>query len=286
MLYASLTGGESLTYPGFDELYLYLRGIGVIPGVLSNGLLLDQERIDFFKRYPPSMIQVTLYGSSDDAYEKVTGKRAFNTIYRNLERVRETRLKISLALTPSTYMRNDIRPLIEAAESLHIPYGINANLVAPRKETGRQRHDLELDQYIEIYRYMKEIRHENLVPIDPIEVPDESREGSSCYGFQCGGGRSSFVIQYNGKMSPCPSMPEIATEPLQKGFLDAWCQLNDLVSNYPMPAECTNCIYRGCCLYCPAMHKNAHSVGHCDPRICKRTKRLVQEGFMPLPGSI
>ena len=285
MIYASLTGGECLTYPGFDEIYLYLRDIGIVPSVLTNGLLLDQERVDFFKRFPPSNIQVTLYGSSDDAYEMVTGKRVFNTIYRNLERVHEARLKIYLALTPSFYMRYDIRSLIEAAESLQIPYGINANLVPPRKETGRQLHDLELDQYIDIYRYMKEMRHEKLVPIDPLELPDESRKGKSCIGFQCGGGRSGFVIQYNGKMSPCPSMPEIVTEPFQEGFLNAWRRLNDLVNNYPMPAECTDCVYRGNCLYCPAMHKTAQDLGHRDPRICERTKRLVQEGFMPVPGS-
>ena len=31
---ASLTGGECLTYPGFDDVFLYLYSLGVIPGVL------------------------------------------------------------------------------------------------------------------------------------------------------------------------------------------------------------------------------------------------------------
>ena len=283
MLYATLTGGECLTYPGFDEIYFFMRDIGIVPSILTNGLLLDQERIDFFKRYPPTRIQVTLYGSSDDAYEKVTGKRVFHTIYRNLERVRDAKLKITLTLTPSKYMYDDIRPLVEAAESLHIPYGVNADLLPPRKETGRVLNDLGIDQYFEIYRYMKELRHENLEPVDPIELPDVSHIGESRLGFQCGGGRSGFVIQYNGKMSPCPSMPELATEPFQEGFATAWNRLNDLVSNYPMPAECTKCAYQGRCLYCPAAHKNAPVFGHCDPRICERTKRLVQEGFVPAP---
>ena len=284
MMYASLTGGESLTYPGFDEIYLYLRDIGIVPSVLTNGLLLDRERITFFKKFPPALIQVTLYGSSNEAYEKVTGKRVFNTIYRNLERVRDANLKITLVLTPSSYMLDDIRPMLEATESLHIPYGINASLVPPRKETGRELHDLEPEQYMDMYRVMKEIRSEKLVPVDPRELPAESKEGNSRIGFQCGGGTSGFVIQYNGGMSPCPSMAEIATEPFREGFQNAWHRLNDLVSKYPMPAECTDCAYRSCCLYCPAMHKNSPVSGHCDPRMCIRTKMLVQEGFLPVPS--
>lgn len=286
MMRATLTGGECLTYPWFEELYLYLRDLGIVPGILSNGLLIDERRIDFFKRYPPAMIQVTLYGSSDDAYEKVTGKRAFKTIYQNLENLHESHLRVSLALTPSFYTREDIHPLMETAESLKLPYGINAKLVAPRKETGRQLHDLEIDQYMEMYRIMKEQRKEKLIPVDSTELPDENREGNQKFGFQCGGGRSSFVIQYNGKMSPCPSMGEISTEPFLEGFQNAWRRLNDLVGNYPMPAECGDCVYHNLCLYCPAMHKNAPVLGHRDPMICERTKRLVVEGFMPVPGGI
>lgn len=282
MMQATLTGGECLTYPGFDELYLYLLSKGIVPVVATNGLLLDEDRMAFFKRYPPSMIQVTLYGSSDDTYEKVTGHRVFQTVYRNLESLREAKLKAYVALTPSAYMREDLRSLVETARSLGLPFGINASLVTPREETGRQLKDLETDQYLEIYRILKELEQEELHPIDPVELPDENRQGKAAYGLQCGGGRSSFAIQYNGKMSPCPSLGEVTTEPLREGFLSAWHRLNDLVSHYPIPEECGECAYHDYCLNCAAIHNNAHNPGHCDPRVCERTKRLIREGFMKL----
>ncbi len=282
MLYASLTGGECLTYPEFDELYHYLYSKGIVPCILSNGLLIDEKRLDFFKRYPPSHIQVTLYGSSDDAYEAVTGHRAFHTIYRNLEMLRDSHLRVSLTLTPSSFMWNDIRPLQQTAESLRLPYGINVKLVTPRDETGRVLKDLEPEQYIEIYKINKEIKQESLIPIDPIELPMPNTKGNSVYGLQCGGGSSSFTIKYNGKMSPCPSLSDITTDPLQDGFLNAWHQLNELVSHYPMPMECPGCIYRDYCLMCPAIHNNARNPGHCDPNLCKRTKMMIQEGFFQL----
>ena len=280
MMYSTLTGGECLTYPGFEEVYLFLHSIGSVPCVLTNGLLLDKERIDFFKRFPPYHIQVTLYGSSNDAYEKVTGRRVFDDVYHNLEMVKEAQLKVSLAITPSSYMEDDFSSLINVAEALSIPFGINANLVTPRDNTGRELKDISVDQYIELYKLMKK---EELVPIDPMELPDESSEYKPILGLQCGGGRSGFTIQYNGKMSPCPSLSELTTEPFREGFLNAWRRLNNLANNYPMPGECTECIYKEYCLYCPAIHNNAHNPGHRDPRICERTKRLIQEGFMQPP---
>ena len=283
MLKATLTGGECLTYDGFDELYLFLWNMGIAPVVLSNGLLIDGERAAFFKRYPPSLIQITVYGGSDDAYERVTGHRVFNRVYGNLELIREANLPVFITITPSRFMEGDLRLMIEAVSRLGIPYNINASLVTPRKNTGRAREDLSLDQYIELYRIRKELNHETAEEIDLKELPDESREGIKTVGFQCGGGRSSFVIKYDGTMSPCPSMDEISSSPLETGFQEAWRQINETVRNYMMPQECGDCVYSDRCLICPAMHKNAPVSGHCDPRICERTKKLVSAGFIPAP---
>ena len=68
---ASLTGGECLTYPGFKDVYEFLYSLGIKPGILSNGILINGKMVDFFQIHPPKMIQISLYGSSDDAYEKV-----------------------------------------------------------------------------------------------------------------------------------------------------------------------------------------------------------------------
>lgn len=286
MMNASLTGGECLTYPGFDELYLYLLSKGIVPSVQTNGLLLNESRISFFKQYPPKHIQVTFYGSSDDAYEIVTGHRVFKTIYHNIELLQKSRLKASLVITPSIFMREDMRTIVETARSLKLPLAINASLIYPRKETGRDLKDLNLEDYLEIYRILKEMEQEELSPINPVELPNENYQGDAVYGLQCGGGSSAFTIQYDGKMSPCPSLAEVSTEPLREGFLNAWRRLNELVSRYPIPIECGECFYHDYCVNCVAIHNNAQTPGHCNPHVCERTKRLIQEGFIKLPEKL
>lgn len=53
MMFASLTGGECLAYPDFERLYLYLHNKSVRVGVLTNGILLDEEKIEFLKKTLP-----------------------------------------------------------------------------------------------------------------------------------------------------------------------------------------------------------------------------------------
>jgi len=50
MMFASLTGGECLMSPHFDELYSYLKSKGIMVTVLTNGVLLDRK-IELFKKY-------------------------------------------------------------------------------------------------------------------------------------------------------------------------------------------------------------------------------------------
>lgn len=282
-LYISLTGGECLTYPDFDELYLHLWRMGIRITVLSNGVLMDEARVEFFKRYLPREIQITLYGSSDDAYEKVTGKRAFTTVKHNLELLRDADLPVSIAITPNRFMADDILPLLEQAEALNIPYNVNSHLIPPRTETGREAEHMPLEQHIELLRIRNRLKNWELTPIDPAELPDESHEGEAVCGMRCGAGKSSCGIRYDGALCPCLSLSEVNADALRLGFAEAWRQINAIANNYPVPAECADCVYAVRCLTCAAMHKNAPQPGHCDKRICERTKAMISAGVRSLP---
>ena len=282
---AMLTGGECLTYPGFDELYLFLHELGVSTDILSNGLLIDEKRIQFFLQHRPQSIKISLYGSCDDAYEKVTGHRVFQKIYHNLELIRDAKLPVYISITPSIFMQDDMAGVIETAESLNIRYEINARLFQPRENTGRTIEDLSLDQYVELYRIRSRYHQKNPIPIAPTEVPEENHDNSKKRGLRCGAGQSSFAIRYDGCVCPCVSLDEFSVSALKIGFQSAWKKVYEYAVNYPVPSECDGCVYRPVCINCQAMHKNAPQVGHCDPQICERIKRLVQEGFLIYRGS-
>ena len=258
--------------------------MGIKPSVLTNGVLIDQKRISFFKQYPPRIIQITLYGSSEDAYERVTGHRVFHTVIHNLRMLRDAEIPVKRSITPNKYMEKEVRSLFETIEEFGFEYTINANLVLPRENTGRDLQDLPIDRYVEIYKISAEMKKNiTLSPIDPNELPDDINVSNKKYGLVCGAGRSMFGITYEGKLIPCISLHEISADPIKCGFKNAWKQVNEIVEKYPFPEECGDCVYFKRCLNCVAMHKNAPQKGHCDRRICERTKRLICEGFIPLP---
>ena len=284
MIKATLTGGECLTYPGFDEIYLYLIELGIIPAVLTNGYLIDSERIDFWIHNRPRNVQVSLYGSSDDDYEKVTGRRCFDRIYNNISMLRDANIPVTISLTPNQYMQKDIRSLLETAESLRVPYHINSSLLTPRQITNRLNGDVNNEQYLEIYKISNEIKNGKNTSKTSSILPAENTEclSEAQYGLRCGGGKSAFIVLHTGSMSPCAGLDDVKTNPLEVGFETAWNELNHLVDNYLIPRECSDCVYNPICLTCPAVHKDAKP-GHCNRVICERIKLLVKEGILPVP---
>ena len=286
MLSAGLSGGECLTYPGFEELYIYLHRMGVNVTVLTNGVLIDDDKIRLFQKYPVSLVRISLYGSCDDAYENVTGHRAFSRVYDNLKRLRDAKLPVSVAVTPNGLMYDDFKALLRVITDLQIPYNINYGLIAPREGTGRGKIDLTDEQYLDIYKYSSELNDEHLETVDIGELPDEGTDAVPQSGLICSAGRSSFNIRWDGVLSACASLYDVCEDLSGTTFAEAWKRLNHKANTYLRPGECNDCAYNNSCNLCAAMHRDSGSPGHCDRRICARTKKMIAEGLIKMPSSI
>ena len=91
MLYLTLTGGEVFVRPGFKELYIELSKMGFLIQILSNGYMIDESVIEWLSEYPPYSIRFTLYGASDETYEKVCGvKSGFTCVVNAINLIKKT----------------------------------------------------------------------------------------------------------------------------------------------------------------------------------------------------
>ena len=287
MLSAILTGGDCLTYPGFDDLFLYLHSLGCEVSVLTNGLLLDEKRIQFFKRHLPAVVQVTLYGSNDEIYEKVTGRRVFSIVEKNIKRAIEADIPVGISITPNKYMGEDIIETVRVARGLCKSVSINYCLNAPREETGRSKHkdEIELELFIKALKYLNELNGGECREIDELKLPPcggPSHETSEC-GLLCGGGRSSFAIDWEGTMMPCVDFTRIQAYPLKDGFLNAWHEVNRKANNWPRVPECNGCAYYDVCNRCAANMYQFAEPGKMPIGMCERTKEMVRNGIAHIP---
>ncbi len=284
MIGATLTGGEAMMHPGFDELYLFLCEKGIEIDVKTNGLLLTEERAAFFKEYPPIGMQVTLYGSNDDAYERVTGHRSFQQALDGIRRAKEAGLYPDVMITPNRYGKEDTELLLKRVHEFGVHYHINPGLERPREETGRtdDELDLSLDDYIAIYKMDANLQGRALQISCAEEVPSGGGEKDAPSGLRCGGGRSGFAVNWRGEMMPCLSLREITVDLTRTKLSDAWKRIYDAVTVYPLPRECVGCAYQRICPSCVVKHACGAPIGHANPALCEKVKRLVREGLIIL----
>ena len=281
MISAAFTGGEALTYPGFDELYLFLQERGVTVSIKSNGILMTRERVDFFKRNPTGGIQITLYGSDDDSYEETAGVRCFEAAISGIRRVKEAGLPLEVSITPTKPALKNMEALLALADSLDVPVGISSGLFPAREETGRDTDPLQLslDEYVQIYKMRARMQNLKLTPVCEQDIPWPEGEDAPARGLPCGGGRSSFAVHWNGTMHPCLSLNSICADILSTPFAEAWRTVHASAASYPFPGKCIGCEYRSACTPCVLHHEAAAPPGQHNPALCARTKRMIAEGL-------
>lgn len=287
MLYASLTGGECLTYPGFRELYCFLRDKGVEVTILSNGCLMDGQMAHFLKANPPAGVQVTVYGASEEGYQRVTGQRAFAQVLENLRRLRDLGIPLKAAVTPNAFME-DGEDVIRLLDREKIPFVINTGLLPPREETGRTVQSASLDDQAAMLRLSRTLRGYSpeedceARQLPPSGTEGKIREGTCPRGVVCGAGRSAFAVDWQGGMRPCNAFPCKPQSVPELGFSQAWHRVNQIARDYQRPVECQDCGYRRICKHCVSEHATAPQ-GHADPAVCDWVKKMVYEGLLALP---
>ena len=102
MLFLLLTGGEPLIRKDFRYLLTELKKMGLLVSVNSNGSLIDRDWLDFFRHEPPFRFNITLYGGSEETYERLCGRPMFGRVTENIRALRQLGIgvKLNASMTP------------------------------------------------------------------------------------------------------------------------------------------------------------------------------------------
>jgi radical SAM protein with 4Fe4S-binding SPASM domain len=264
-LWCLLSGGEPLLRRDFADIYLALKRKGLLVSVFTNACLITTEHAALFRKYPPRDVEVTVYGVTEQTYERVTRRRgSYAAFRRGLDLLLNSGLKVQLK---AMALRSNVHELPEIAAFC-------------REHTADYfRFDPLLHlRYDGDPRRNEEIRSERLSPaeIAAIEQRDEERakaldircdrlifpqyEGEVCnHLFRCGAGNKSFAVSYDGIFRPCPDLwhPD-CTYDLRRGSLaQAWNEVVPRVRDMRSASRdflerCRRCPIINLCLWCPA----------------------------------
>ena len=270
MIFLLLTGGEPMLRPDFPEIYTGLVKLGLIISINTNASLYNEEIRQIFLRYPPSRINVTLYGGSEETYRNLCGNASFEKVVKNLRSMKEDGLQIRLNVSLTPYNVADMEKIDAISKEIGLQAkttsymyppvrlngeaGVNAGRFTA-EEAGRvmARWDAIRDPEEQFLMRAEQIRR-NCRAVEPVECLDVNETGE---GVRCRAGKCTFWLTWEGKMMPCGTMPtdENAPDVRREGFEAAWKWVREYTAAIRLPAECKNCPQKENCPSCASICK-------------------------------
>ncbi len=261
MLVLSLTGGETLLYPELDQLMDALCNLGILISFNTNGILVDKNRVEWFLKYFPNKVNISLYGATDQTYEKYCGlKDGFTRVADAIDMLLEAGINVYLngLITPDNIHELSAmhkfaqeRNLILHASSYAFPMRTKPGLNI-RGEHRFRAEDAAVASVIDSKILYGSQNFKNMGAVGLFEI-DQCRQGithSVCE--DCNGGYRNFHIFYDGKMRTCALYTKISISLDEYSFSQAWELLQEKMKAIPFPAKCNACDRKCICPVCKA----------------------------------
>lgn len=289
MLYLLLTGGEPFLWPDFWTLYEELIYMGFIISINTNGSLIDDEAIERLKRLPPRKINITLYGASDETYERLCGaKNMFSKVDHAINALCEAGIvvKLNCSLTPhnvcdleamTTYAK-DRKLILDVASYMFPPIRRDPDMIGINDRFTPE----EAAKYrLEAYRLLttpEENREylEKVVKgtIDPPGL-DEGCVDPIDGRIRCRAGKATFWVTWDGWLTPCGMMPEPKVDLPQMTFRDAWKEVTHLSAELALSGVCKQCANQDLCHPCAAIAYAETGTSTGIPRyLCEESRNM------------
>lgn len=250
-LFLLITGGEPLLRKDFVEIYTYAIKKGLIVTVFTNGSLITDELIDLFCEFPPRTIEISVYGSCESVYRKVTGSSGvYRKCLANIEKLKKNNIRIQLK---SVFIKENIDDFVairSLAERLDLPFRFDAAITpALQGDQTPLNHRVSPEQAVLLNLSSDELRSQwkrRTEDLQNVSMPEQL--------YSCGAAMTSYYIDSRGWLYPCMMVSEIKYFLLDGDFQTGWFE--DLPRIWDKKNDpnnkCISCKNRVFCDYCPA----------------------------------
>lgn len=281
MMFATLTGGECLLRRDFKELYLHLWDKRVYMTVMTNGVLLNEDYVEFFKMYKPKAVRISLYGSSEEGYLRVAGHQGFEKAVFAARSLRAAGILVQISITPSSYIKDDYISILRFCKENKFQYNLGDFCLIENRDDPEKK-----DHYLSIEEIMGLATERALLfgPLTPQENPPAPCGActETPKGLTCNAGNGSVMVSWDGRMCLCTAIPVSKASLLDMSFAEAWERTKTAGDEILLGAERVDCPYDKLCPKCPAMRLTGLYTGHCNPAVCEMTRKLVAAGVKKL----
>lgn len=286
LLFLTLTGGEVFLREDFKTIYEKLTKLGFILKIYTNGTLMTPDIINWLATMPPKEVSITLYGTSRETYQKVTGHaEGFDKAVQAIDMLQAKGIQTEIKTTVIHGNMHEYKQFIDFTGQTESSLGV-VNYVSPRREgchsdpLGNRLSPQELFQYerkITEYHQKVSVGKDEIFPSIRNHNNDLLKKIVPNDAFRCLGGKCAVWVTWDGRLIPCGLLEIPETYPLEKGFLAAWEELKHKCTLITVSKECRECQYQAYCDYCPA--KLYRETGYYDqpaPYLCELARSRVE----------
>jgi len=250
-LFLLVTGGEPLLRPDFRDIWLYAKGKGLVLTLFTNGVLLTPTMADFLAEYRPRLVEITLYGATQETYERVTGVPGSYAHCRSgIDLLLERGIRLNLKSVILKSNRHELDAMRALADSLGVAYRFDG-VLWPRLYGGQA-------------PLAERLAPEEVVALDGLypERRDELEDLVRRMGFGptradrvyvCGAGKRAFHIDSAGRLSACMMARRPAYDLPRGTFRDGWSNFIEGVVSQErtLQTRCRTCELNVLCVQCP-----------------------------------
>jgi radical SAM protein with 4Fe4S-binding SPASM domain len=246
-----ITGGEPLMRKDFSDVYLHSKMKGLLVTVFTNGTLVTEEVLSLFHRYPPYLVEISLYGATAATYETITGvPGSYARCIDGIEQLLSKGIRVKLKTMLMTLNCHELRAMEDLARGYGISFRIDAALF-PRLNGDKTPLAMRVaaDEAVE----MELADAEKLKKWKQFYSRQDSASVSD-HLYVCGAGITGFHIDPYGILKPCLMMRRNTFNLLEGSFLSGWNgPVKEISSRGVSPTyACNGCEYYVLCGACPA----------------------------------
>ena len=263
MLYLLLTGGEPFLHPQFRQILEGLHRKGLLITINSNGTLIDADTVEWMKNCPPVRINISLYGASNQTYQRLCGNaQGFTQVTRAIALLREAGIPVKLSCSLTPHNAADLPAMVSFAKENNLVLQVATYMFPPVRKDGamvgkNDRFTPEEAAYYMAYANYLQLGPERFAAKDGT-YPDPDQMQEDCAlpgdGVRCRAGKCSFWITWQGQMTPCGMFPADGTPNVfEMPFPTVWEQVKQAVAQIRLPAQCAVCKAKNTCHACAAM---------------------------------
>jgi len=256
-LFLVLTGGEPLIRPDFPEIYLHARKRGMVVTLFTNATLLTEPIADMLAYYRPLVVDITIYGATQETYESVTGVNgSYERCMRGIQLLSERKIRFSLKTVLLTKNRHELGAMQHLAEELGVKFRYDG-LIWPRWDGDERPYQFRL--CVEDLQALDHETPERISEWKKLADKDKGVLVRNEYVFNCGAGLRSFGIDSHGYLRICSMVPEPAYDLKTMDFNEAWKKIGELRKlKRERHTICETCTVGALCYQCPGWSQVVH----------------------------